>query len=215
MVHASELTQNLDWPNAHTINHADYLSDLYTDTCIDKENHEADTNIDFGLLTTKDIDPYLNCTDNCIELSACTLTCSNHLSHMYSISSDHQPNHPSSHGDTAASALQQTDKQDTGRELIQTKVYPYIAHVMALESCVPLNQGMQLPATAEQIVTPLKLDNWITAMATYPDPQFVSYIANGIQHGFRVDFQYSSVQCNSAKANAKSALLHPEPMSDY
>ena len=121
MVHASELMQNLDWPNAHTINHADHLSDLYTDTCIDKENPEADTNIDFGLLTTKDIDPYLNCTDNRIELSACTLTCSNHLSHMYSISSGHQPNHPSSHGDTAASALQQTDKQDTGRGLIQTR----------------------------------------------------------------------------------------------
>ena len=85
-----------------------YLIRIYIDTCIDKENHEADTNIDFGLLTSKDIDPYLNCSDNCIELSACTLTCSNHLSHMYSISSDHQPNHPSSHGDTAASALQQT-----------------------------------------------------------------------------------------------------------
>ena len=65
------------------------------------------------------------------------------------------------------SVLQQSDKQDTDRELIQTKVYPYIAHVMALESCIPLNQGMQLPATAEQIVTPLKLDNWIMAMVTY------------------------------------------------
>ena len=75
---------------------------------------------------------------------------------------------------------------------------------------------MQLPATAEQIVTPLKLDNWITAMAAYPDPQFVSYIiANGIQHGFWVGFQYNSVQCNLAKANAKSASLHPEPILAY
>ena len=29
MVHASELTQTLDWSNAHTINHADCLSDSY------------------------------------------------------------------------------------------------------------------------------------------------------------------------------------------
>lgn len=41
--------------------HADYLSDLYTDTCSD--NTESDTNIDFGLLTTIDIDPYQS--DDC------------------------------------------------------------------------------------------------------------------------------------------------------
>ena len=86
---------------------------------------------------------------------------------------------------------------------------------MALQACIPLCQSIKLPAVAERIVTPLKLDNWIRAMAAYPDPQFVSYIASGIQQGFWVGFQYGSVHCSSAKANAKSASLHPEPISAH
>ena len=65
-------------------------------------------------------------------------------------------------------------------------------------------------ATAEKIVTPLKLDNWIRAMAAYPDPQFV---VSGIQQWFWIWLQYGLVHYNLAKANAKSASLHPKPIS--
>lgn len=132
---------------------------------------------------------------------------------MYSISNDHQPNH---YSNTAVLTQQQANNiSNAGSTLPQTKLYPYTAHVMALQACIPLCQSIKLPAVAERLVTPLKLDNWIRAMAAYPDPQFVSYIASGIQQGFWVGFQYGSVHCSSAKANAKSASLHPEPISAY
>ena len=116
-----------------------YLIRIYIDTCIDKENHEADTNIDFGLLTTKDIDPYLNSSDNCM-LSACTLICNSYPT-CIALAVTINLTTPALMG---TQLPQHYSKQDTSMELIQTKLYPCTAHVMALQSCVPLTELLSL-----------------------------------------------------------------------
>ena len=206
-VHANELADYQNLQQAHTVIHANYLSDLYVDT---------DNSTDFGLLDTWDVDLYLNqmykLTEQDTMHACCDVVYNNsQLPNLYS--NDHQPIDDKQN--IATIQQQQTDSLSWQNDLSEQKPYPYTAHVVALQACIPSAPCTKLPASAERIVTPLKLQNWLSAMKEYPDAQFANYIETGIKHGFRIGFQYGSVRCISTKANAKSASLHPRPITTY
>ena len=181
--------------------------------------------MDGDLLAAIDVDPYLNhickltdSSNSCDKHNLCTGICDTvNISHTNFYSNDHQPRANSSH-------TSNTTKQDTrvqnysaiADNSAQLDPYPYTAHVLTLQSCKPsIGHRVRLPAAAERIITPLKLNNWKWAMNGYPDTHFADYIANGIEQGFCIGFGYGSVQCTSSKSNAKSASRHPEPITAY
>ena len=52
-------------------------------------------------------------------------------------------------------------------------------------------------------------------MIKHPDRELVANLVEGVQEGFRVGFDYSKCTCKSAIGNTKSALEHPEVVSNY
>ena len=91
--------------------------------------------------------------------------------------------------------------------------YPYTRDLLALEASRPA-VPLTIPAWLSKIVTPLKWEAWTTALAEHPDKDFQHYICQGIRSGFRLGFDYGK-KCEPVRANMKSALSHPEPLSDY
>ena len=110
--------------------------------------------------------------------------------------------------------LVHTTTTSTVRTELVIPLYPYTEQVRALQACIP-SQSVEIPAVAKQISSPLKVDHWREALSKYPDAQFTEYIVKGISEGFRIGFQYDSVQCHTVERNAKSAGLHPEPIRAY
>jgi len=47
------------------------------------------------------------------------------------------------------------------------------------------------PQELKAITTPLILPKWQTELQGHPDPTFTEFITQGIQHGFRIGFNYS------------------------
>ena len=66
------------------------------------------------------------------------------------------------------------------------------------------------------IVSPLtaKLPAWRMRLAAHPDRQFAAYILHGLEHGFRVGFDYTH-PLMSARRNMGSATQHPEVVERY
>lgn len=71
-----------------------------------------------------------------------------------------------------------------------------------------------LPEALLEITTPLRGSVWEQELAAHPDTQFAGYVTNGIKHGFRVGFDYTRTLA-STRSNMKSALEHPEVVSEY
>ena len=66
------------------------------------------------------------------------------------------------------------------------------------------------------VSSPLRdcLPAWRENLRDHPDPRFVSYLLCGIQHGFRVGFDYSRPLL-SAQRHMLSADLHPGVVDQY
>ena len=73
----------------------------------------------------------------------------------------------------------------------------------------------QLPASLANIVTSLILKTWEAELASHPKPQFLDFILQGIQKGFRIGFEARNIQIKSCTANMKSAQDHPIVVQDY
>ena len=71
-----------------------------------------------------------------------------------------------------------------------------------------------LPEGVGAIATPLRWEVWAKELRDFPDREFARYIVDGIRHGFRIGFDYSSRSCSSASRNM-SAKQHPQPIRDY
>ena len=56
--------------------------------------------------------------------------------------------------------------------------------------------------------------HWLHGLREHPDREFVNYIADGIQHGFQLGFNYSS-PLRPALRNMPSAAAHPDVVSKY
>ena len=92
--------------------------------------------------------------------------------------------------------------------------YIYTLHLLALDSCRPVNQ-VELPTFLEQVTTPLIANRWEESLQDHADRNFASYITSGIQHGFRVGYQYMRYRHHSARSNMPSALANPEVVQEY
>ena len=64
------------------------------------------------------------------------------------------------------------------------------------------------------ISTPLKVDEWVTLLSSYPDKSFVDYILVGITEGFRIGYK-SRNKLQSTNWNMRSALEHPQVVQKY
>ena len=93
--------------------------------------------------------------------------------------------------------------------------YCYMAHLLQLDRCRPLSTR-SMPAHLCQVSSPLsaQLSAWRKRLEPHPDREFASYILTGIEHGFRVGFNYSQ-PLSSAKRNMLSASEHYDVVERY
>ena len=80
----------------------------------------------------------------------------------------------------------------------------------------PERAGTLLPALAS-VKSPLKVREWERELAGHPDPEFASYISNGLRNGFRVGFKHASCARRSAKSEVgkvKHEVGHRQPGGD-
>ena len=61
------------------------------------------------------------------------------------------------------------------------------------------------------VTTPLAIEPWEKALAPHPDRAYACYICNGLQHGFRVGFQYGAL----LKSAAENTHLHTEVITNH
>ena len=79
-----------------------------------------------------------------------------------------------------------------------------------LEKRVPQLQGA-LSASACKVLTPLKVASWADALKDYPDRE----LAECIDQGFHIGFDYSKHCCEKAKSNMMSAVRNAKVVEDY
>ena len=84
-----------------------------------------------------------------------------------------------------------------------------------IQGAAPLQRADQ-PAQLQTISPPLRdhLSAWQLALGSHPDKDFISYILEGINHGFRVGFDYSRSLC-PARRNMPSTKDHGEVIETY
>lgn len=64
------------------------------------------------------------------------------------------------------------------------------------------------------VVIPLKVKEFARELAGHPDQSAVSYVIDGLRHGFRLGFR-PTLRLKSAKSNKPSARQHPWVIDDY
>ena len=102
-----------------------------------------------------------------------------------------------------------------GRELINAGGhYRYMGDLRELDLCVPL-EPKALPHALSVVVTPLRREAWSSELQAHPDAEFVRFILQGLENGFRIGFEYVRHTCTSAKRNMLSAVQHPQPIASY
>ena len=69
---------------------------------------------------------------------------------------------------------------DVSESLALPGSYSYTTDLLKLEKCLPNGPSM-LPEWAQQITTPLCVDQWRVRLAFHPDQQFAQYLIQGIQ----------------------------------
>ena len=73
---------------------------------------------------------------------------------------------------------------------------------------------MFLVDTPPSTISPLVADQFAWELRHHPDQEQVSYVLNGLRHGFRLGFQ-SEHNLKSAKRNKPSAYQHPKVIDKY
>ena len=71
------------------------------------------------------------------------------------------------------------------------------------------------PLAAVAEVSPLRLDQFQLELRLHPDRSAVAYVISGIQEGFRIGFEASSVSLKSVSSNMRSSLEHPSVIDSY
>ena len=87
--------------------------------------------------------------------------------------------------------------------------------LLALNDCRPEPGTRPLSDHASSVSTPLRLSAWTQVLVSHPDQDFAKYILEGIQHGFRIGFNYQLYQCRPARRNMSSAIQVPGVVSKY
>ena len=92
--------------------------------------------------------------------------------------------------------------------------YIYMSDLKTL-SCHTASPASSLPKLLSTVTTPLNVEAWRSELSDHPDQEFVGYLLDGIQHGFRIGFDSEHHRCVSAKRNMMSALQNPEVVGEY
>ncbi|MCG8624736.1 MAG: hypothetical protein MJE68_22410 [Proteobacteria bacterium] len=95
-----------------------------------------------------------------------------------------------------------------------TAKYDYSLQLKELDSHRP-----ELPETNPLLRgahhSPLRVAVWSAALRAHPDTEFVGYLLEGIQHGFRIGFNCKNYHTRSIHANLSSAKDHPDIIGKY
>ena len=95
-----------------------------------------------------------------------------------------------------------------------TPQYEYTPQLKELDSHRP-----ELPETNPLLKgahhSPLQVAAWSAALRLHPDTEFVGHILEGMQHGFRVGFNYKKNCTRPAYNNLISAKDHPDIVGKY
>ena len=89
-----------------------------------------------------------------------------------------------------------------------------MADLLALDACRPPQIATALPQGVSDITTPLVVAAWESCLGAHPDQTFVSYLLEGLRHGFRIGYNYNN-QCIPCWSNMKSASENPTVVDDY
>ena len=65
------------------------------------------------------------------------------------------------------------------------------------------------------VVSPLKVEEFPRELAGHPDQSAVSYVIDGLRHGFRLGFHPTLSWLKLANSNKPSARQHPSVIDDY
>lgn len=93
--------------------------------------------------------------------------------------------------------------------------YRYTQDLLTLDSFHPTPTKHSLPDHLCTIVTPLNLSAWAHQLQDMPDKLLVNYLLSGIYSGFRIGYNSQSTKLKSARANMASALINPQPASEF
>ena len=93
--------------------------------------------------------------------------------------------------------------------------YRYMVNLCRLHAAIP-QQGLPSIPAAMHINSPLLpcLTAWQDGLRNHPDRWFAKYVTRGIQHGFRVGFDYS-FPLRPTRRNMPSAAAHPDVINKY
>ena len=90
-----------------------------------------------------------------------------------------------------------------------------MADLLKMSALQP-SQAPQLPESLRLISTPLVREEWRAEMSNHPDKDFVAWLEQGLEQGFRIGFDYESMKVGSkATKNMHSAVTHPQPIDKY
>ena len=94
--------------------------------------------------------------------------------------------------------------------------YRYTQDLMQLRDARPPESAQGVPPELEGVSSPLLacLAAWCDSLRHHPDAVFASYVIEGLQHGFKIGFDYSC-PLQSATRNMGSATSHPEVVDAY
>ena len=95
--------------------------------------------------------------------------------------------------------------------------YPYMQQLLGLSSEPPLHADLpSLPAELAEITTPLRYSAWQSKLSSHPNKAFAEFILKGIQHGFRIGFNYHYLpKLRSRETNMLSATTNPSVVDAY
>ncbi len=89
-----------------------------------------------------------------------------------------------------------------------------MSELLELDSCRAI-PSTQWPVGLSLVVTPLRWREWAASLARHPDHQFAPYITEGIQCGFQLCFDDSSVHCKQSMRNMWMTAEQQEAIHDY
>ena len=77
------------------------------------------------------------------------------------------------------------------------------------------HSSLQIPHSACQIHTPLKLTRWQQALSHHPNEQLAQFFLEGISGGFRIGYNCTYTNLKAARKNLEGARQHPEVVDEY
>lgn len=102
---------------------------------------------------------------------------------------------------------------DSLREkILEGSAYSYMGDLRTLQGRKGADRA---PPEVAGVSTPLVVAEWRRCLANHPDREFVGYILQGLEEGFRLGFRYTGRSNKSAKSNMHSAAERPEVINSY